>query len=44
MLSLRRGKGSLRSHQHDALAVLDDVEQGIVLQEDVWVSAVRLLE
>ncbi|BEJ11807.1 hypothetical protein CspHIS471_0202670 [Cutaneotrichosporon sp. HIS471] len=25
--------------QHDAPAVFDDVEQGIVLQEDVWVSA-----
>lgn len=29
-----------RSHQHDALAVFDDVEQGIVQQEDIWVSAV----
>ncbi|GMK56514.1 hypothetical protein CspeluHIS016_0303540 [Cutaneotrichosporon spelunceum] len=28
--------------QHDALAVFDDVEQGIVLREDVWVSAYQV--
>jgi hypothetical protein len=26
--------------QHDAQAVFDDVEQGIVVREDIWVSAV----
>jgi len=31
------------SRQHDALSVFDDVEQGVVAQEDIWVSAVSLM-
>ncbi|KAJ9120840.1 hypothetical protein QFC22_002774 [Naganishia vaughanmartiniae] len=30
--------------QHDALAVFDDVSQGVVAQENVWVSAYKLGE
>jgi hypothetical protein len=26
--------------KHDALAVFDDVEQGVVPKEDVWISGV----
>ncbi|KAK8870006.1 hypothetical protein IAR55_000576 [Kwoniella newhampshirensis] len=27
--------------QHDALAVFDDVEQGVVLREDIWISGYK---
>ncbi|WWD15715.1 hypothetical protein CI109_100137 [Kwoniella shandongensis] len=28
--------------QHDALAVFDDVEQGVVLREDIWISGYQV--
>ncbi|WWC61384.1 uncharacterized protein I303_103967 [Kwoniella dejecticola CBS 10117] len=30
--------------QHDALAVFDDVEQGIILSEDIWISGYQVGE
>lgn len=30
------------SLQHDALAVCDDVAQGVVEQEDIWISCVSM--
>ena len=34
------GQHLIRPHQHDALAVFDDVSQNVVAHEDVWMSCV----
>lgn len=39
-MTTQRGVMVWLTMKHDALAVFDDVEQGVVSKEDVWISGV----